>query len=781
MTRASIDRKKNRLALAVSTAACIASTTWMTQASAQTLQLEEVIVTAQKRAESLQDVPVAVSAISGAKIDEAGIQGLEDLTTYVPNVVMFSSPGGGSPGRVYIRGIGSGNNAGFEQSVGSFVDGIYAGRTRQYLVPFLDVASVEILKGPQGVLFGKNTVAGAMVVNSARPTDELEGELRAQYEFEYGSTEYNGVVSGALTDSLRGRLAAKYQEQEGYMDNLARNTDEPEVENTALRGSLSWDAADSLEVYAKLEYAEQETVGTNSQLTSIDGSFRGLVDHRDVIIPEEDGRFDDKNSLDSWNEEGTETESLNGLLQFDWDVGDHTLTSLTGYSEYESDFLLDGDTSSYRFIEQATTEEFEQISQEFRLASPGGETVDYILGVYLESQELDNRVRNDISLKALSAENVPGSPVPPFELGLAPDYSQEGDTAAAFAQLTWQMAERWQLTGGVRYAYEEKEASLNQPVTDFGSTEQTENPILIGVAAQLLGRTSFEIEDDRSTDNVSYSLNLTWDFSDDGMAYLRTARGYKSGGFNPAATTDDPDKFEFDDEEVNSIELGSKMTLLDGAATVNLAAFYTEMTDLQVSSFVDSGFVVGNAAESTSQGVEIEGRWQAAPFLDFALSVAYLDSTYDDFPGAPCTAAQLAADDPVAAGCEGWTASNPTGGTTNLKGETAGRAPEWTGTFITNLTLPVGDAMVFRGTLDLLYEDELEEQPDPNYQDSYTKVNARLALASVDETWAIAVVGKNLTDETTFGNGFGVGFFSGSWAKNRQPPRTVALDLSYRF
>ena len=216
---------KNRFPVVLSLA--IAAFSGATVTSAQQLQLEEVVVTAQKRAQSLQDVPVAVTAISGDKIVEAGILDLQDLTSYVPNVVMFNEPGGGSPGRIYIRGIGSGNNSAFEQSVGSFVDGIYAGRTRQFLVPFMDVAAVEVLKGPQGVLFGKNTVAGAMIMNSARPTGQLEGELRGSYEFEYGSEDYTGIVSGPLGDRLSGRLAGKVQKFDGYMDNLVRGTEEP--------------------------------------------------------------------------------------------------------------------------------------------------------------------------------------------------------------------------------------------------------------------------------------------------------------------------------------------------------------------------------------------------------------------------------------------------------------------------------------------------------------------------------------------------------------------------
>jgi outer membrane receptor protein involved in Fe transport len=774
-------RNKPVLAAAVQVAIGAAALAWLPQVSAQELMLEEVIVTAQKRTESLQDVPIAVTAISGEKIIEAGIKGMEDLTTYVPNVQMFSSPGGGSPGRLFIRGIGTGNLASFEQSVGTFVDGVYTGKFRQYLVPFLDVGSVEVLKGPQGTLFGKNTVAGAMIINSARPTDTLEGEVRAQYEFEYGSQEFVGIVSGPMTDNLSGRLAAKYQDFEGYMDNLARDTEEPEVENTAVRGSLLWDPTDTVAIYAKLEYAEQETVGNNTQLTSIEGNFRGLIDHRDVLTPLENGKFDDKNTLRSWNEEGTETDSLNAAFQLDWDLGDLTLTSLTGYSEYESDFVLDGDTSNLLFIEQNVVEEFDQISQEFRLSSPGGETLEYIAGIYLEAQDLDNDTPSDISLTALSAVNVPGSPVPPVDLTAGNIFELDTETAAVFGQLTWHFADDWALTGGLRYSYEEKEATITNFSAEFGEREQTDNPLINTIFTNLLNRGAGTLEDDRDTDFVSWSANLAWDYSVDGMAYLRVARGFKSGGFNDRLTDPaDPTEFEFDDEEANTVELGAKMSLLDGAANLNMAAFYTEIDDSQESSFVDSAFIVQNS-DIESKGVEIEGRWIAAPFLNFSASVGYLDSEYADFPGAPCTTVQLLSPDPVAAGCVGWTSGNPAAGRTNLKGTVAGRSPEWTATFITNVVYPVGESMFLRGSVDVLYEDELNEKTDPNYQDSYTRINARLALASASDTWSVALIGKNLTDETTFGNGFGVGFFSGSWAKNRTAPRTVALELGYRF
>jgi len=747
------------------------------QAIAESLVLEEVVVTAQKRSQGLQEVPIAVTMISGSKIAEAGIVSLEGLTTYVPNVNMIQNPGGGSPTGITVRGIGSGNNAGFEQSVGMFIDGVYAGRSRQFLVPFLDIGSVEVLKGPQGALFGKNTVAGAMIVNSARPTDTFEAEIRGRYEFEYDSKEYTGIVSGPLTDTLRGRIAATYQDFGGYMDNLISNSDDPEIENQAIRASLEWDLADNVSAYAKVDYAEQETDGSNTQFTNTGGAFRGLVPHTAVITPLEDGVFDDKTTLDGMNEEFSDTETLNVMVQVDWELdGGATLTSVTGYSEYDVSSLMDGDTSDLHLFESRMLEDFEQVSQEFRLTSAGGETLDYIAGVYLETQELNSLQSTDISLLPLA-----GFGVPPAELTANPPFEQESDTIAAFGELTWNFMHNWALTGGLRYAETEKEATLANIISDFGGSEPTTNPFLLGVAGGLLQIFPGQLEDDRSTENVSFSTNLSWDYSDEGMAYLRYARGYKSGGFNPSNKSLDEDIFEFDDEEVNSVELGAKMTLLDGSANLNLAVFYTEMSDLQVSTFVDSGFIVGNAADSTSKGFEAEGRWIATSYLDFGLSLGYLDSTYDDFPGAPCTNAQLLSADPVAAGCIGYTAVNPGLGLTNLKGEIAGRSPEWTSTFVTNVNFPVGDSMIFKGTLDVLYEDELNEKDHPNYQDSYYKINARLALASAADTWEVALVGKNLNDETTYSEGFGAGFFTGSWVKGRMPPRTVALDLIYRF
>ncbi|MEH6584448.1 MAG: TonB-dependent receptor [Halioglobus sp.] len=727
--------------------------------------LEEVIVTAQKRAESMQDVPIAVTAVTGAQIENAGIQGLEDLSAYVPNM-SINTQAGGSPGNIVIRGVGSGNNAAFEQSVGMFIDGVYAGRARQFLVPFLDLASVEVLKGPQGTLFGKNTVAGAISLSSARPSEEFEASIRAHYEPEYGTEELTGVVSGPLTDNLSGRIAGRYRDQGEYVDNLVRNKDEPEVEQQALRGSLLYSPTDTVEIFTKLEYTSQEATGSSFQMDILDGVFRGseLVD---LISPLEDGKLDDKTTFDSFNEESNDTDSLNGVVRVDWDLAPFTLTSITGYSDYDVEYRTDVDFSSLHFLESVAEEDFDQLSQEFRIVSPGGETLDYIAGIYMETQSLANSTRNDLDASAA------GLALP--AVGGVANFDQDADTVAVFAQATWQMADNWSLTGGLRWAREEKEATLDRYSADFGTNDP--NPSLDPITKIVNGGDTFTIDDERSSSNWSPTANLQWDYSDAGMAYLRASRGYKSGGFNAAMVAETPEEFEFDDEVVDGIELGSKTTLLDGAATLNLALFYNKFSDRQVSAFTETGFVVGNAAESTSQGIEAEGRWKATENLTLSLSMAYLQSEYDEFEDAGCSNEQKRVDNP-APGCDPVTESQ------DLTGQTTAHAPEWAGTFIADYYLPVGNSMEFRANLDVIYSDafNLEQALDSNLvQDSYTLVNGRVGLASADDVWELALVGKNLTDKVKSDYGAGIPLFTGAYFRSVNAPRTIAIEAVYRF
>jgi len=214
--------------------------------------LEEVLVTAQKRTESLQDVPIAVAAMSGEKIDEQGITDLGELTLYIPNVNI--NQGQAQP-NIFIRGVGSGTNAGFEQSVGLYIDGVYSGRGALAAVPqTMDLALVEVLKGPQGILFGKNTIGGAVNITTARPSHEFEVMVDGLYAPDDGEQIYNLMVNGSLGDNVAGRLAVRHDAMDGWWDNKLLGEEGPDTDNWYARGSLLFDLSDTVAVLAKHEY-----------------------------------------------------------------------------------------------------------------------------------------------------------------------------------------------------------------------------------------------------------------------------------------------------------------------------------------------------------------------------------------------------------------------------------------------------------------------------------------------------------------------------------------------
>jgi len=761
--------KKNVLTIAVNALVGLTAATWLPHASAQPV-LEEVIVTAQKRAESLQDVPISVQAMAGEKLHEAGIQKLEDLSAYIPNFTMTESAVGNT---VFIRGIGSGINQGFEQSVGMFIDGIYAGRSHQFRAPFLDLERVEVLKGPQGTLFGKNTIAGAVNITSAKPTDEFMGYITALYEPDHGEQEGTVVLSGPISDNLSGRLAVRYREFDGYLENTISGEDEAAREESTVRGTLRWFPTDTVEVLLKAETGSFDVEGRAIQISDTDGDFITSTGtdfgNLDPLINDvENGRVDDKKTAATFPglTDGNDTDTDLASLTVNWDIGEFTLTSITGYSAYEFAEDNDVDFSSLTLLHQIEDQDFDQLSQELRLVSPVGETLEYIVGVFWQDQELENVRYLDSDLPAA------GAPIPPSTNYRT--FDQDSTTSAVFAQGTWNATDVMRFTLGLRWSREEKDARQEVVVSDFQDRSGTSNPALEPFAKLVTGTIPHTYDESRSSTNVSPSFNVQYDLDGDTMLYARVAKGFKSGGFNEAEVTGDLDLFEFDDEEALSYEVGVKMGLLDGAATLNGNIFYTEYEDRQVSAFKGTSFVVGNAAESTTQGVEIDGQWAATEKLTLGLSVAYLDSTFDDFADAGCTA-----DQEVAA---------RTGGlgdcTQDLSGKTTEFAPEWTASFNASYYQPIGDDLELVVQVDGNYSDEYfyaQDLDSSESQDSYVKWNARLALASMNDTWEVALIGKNLTDETVTAHGNDIPLYLGAHYVFTERPRSVAIQATWRF
>jgi outer membrane receptor protein involved in Fe transport len=760
----------------------------------QSLVIEEIVVTAQKREQSLQDVPISISVLSGNKLQEAGIDNLDDLAPYVPN---FSKGESGGGAILQMRGIGTGSNVGFEQSVVMYMDDISLSRGPLARMPLMDLERVEVLRGPQNVLFGKNSIGGAISLVTAKPTDEVEGSVSLTYEPDYEDTEVIAILSGPLSDRLSGRLAVRYADYGGYYENSSNGDDEESREETAIRGTLRWDAGDDAEVIVKLEHNTVDGDGQSQELIfGYDTLIPGLdgLDYTETVAAIQAGynfaigQFGlppvDVGS-DEISQDRVRGSAFNAFQDLDLnkvqvtynqEFDNFTFTSLTGYVGYEQDRLTGGAFSGIDISSVLQNEDYDQISQEFRFTSTSDGPYQWIAGGFFQTWELD-------STAATLVDDM-NMPVLLGLAGFAPDldevanlastgtYSADSATYAAFGQFTWNVSDAARITLGGRYTYEIKngrrfadivntlsgEFELVQAIVascgfrvDYNTLGVISSfvplPNCDGVSPAIGNYSTHDVNDRRTEDAFTPSLTGELDIGDSHMAYATVSQGFKAGGFDALGLREKD--FEYDDEEVIGYEVGLKSSFADGRAQTSIAYFDTDYDDLQVSTFDGTaGFFVGNAAEYSAKGVEADGRWRVTDSLTLAGSFSYIDAEFTDYDNATCNARE----------------SLLTGATVcSRTGTTPSNTPEWSGNLTADLVLPVSGDMEFRATLDVNYEDEYFTEPTKEVgtiQDSYTKYNLRLALEA--ENWTVAVLGKNLSDEDV-------------------PPRTIAAQFDYRF
>ncbi len=738
--------------------------------AAQAQMLEEVVVTAQKRVESLGDVPISVNVVGNDKITESGITNLNDLTDFVPNLSMNQT---GIGTNITIRGISTGINPAFEQSVGMYMDDVYYGRAQLSRVPYLDIARVEVLRGPQPILFGKNAIAGAIhMISETASTEGTEGYVQAEYNFDQEGGDVHGAVNFALGDRFGVRLAGLKRESDGYYENTHLGSTEAELDEQVLRASFRWEPTDNLLFDLKVENAQFDTAGRFLEIINpveLDGSpsfataISALTGGEVILDTEQDFKRQSNGDIN-------ETEVDNITLKAEWLIGDYTLTSITARVEYEDYQQCDCDFINAILIDTSGKEDFEQTSQEFRLTSPGGETIDWIAGVFYQEYEVglnDMTIVPEGSLLGGLSSTLPGT-------AARRAYGQDSELWSAFVQATWNISDSWRLTVGGRYSDEKKEGFRNieivdivgeSPVRDILGQPITSSPVAPFVyaggfaidneQANLSGLTDcggpsdadgHDLSCDREEDSFTPAVNVQWDATDDAMIYLSYTKGFKAGGFD--ARANNTGSFEFEEEEADSWELGTKMTLADGAAEVNLALYRTEYTDLQTSQFDGTlGFSVTNAGEATVQGVELDGRWQATESLLISYAAGYLDFEFDSFPNSQCYFGETPS----------YGAGHELEGLCDRSGDTREFTPEWTANVGGQYFIPVGGSMEVTLGLDLIYSDAYFVSPalDPNLeQDAYAKLNGRIALTDNEGRWHVAVLFENITDEEilTFGN-----------------------------
>lgn len=766
--------------------------------------LEELLVTAHKREQNLRDVPAPLSLLSGEKIDSAHITTTEKLSDYIPSLSITQTGIGSS---IAIRGISSGVNQGFEQSVGLFVDGIHFGRAQLSRAPLLDIERVEVLRGPQSILFGKNTTAGAISITTAKPGEDAQSNLSLLYEPEHGERDIRVVVSSPISEQFGLRIALLDSVMDGYMTNTTLGRKEPSSENRVVRATVSWQDDHWLGLL-KLESGSFDSSGRNIEVikpvfnTQVPPGPNNqpppAIAYSDVLQQLQPGYILD--TRQDFSRQANGDTSLNSTqnitLNLERYLGEHHFTAISAYNSYHYDEHCDCDFVGTPGFTIDSREKYRQVSQELRLSSAPDRPLNYIGGLFWQSSRLHfhdaiNLDNNSLIATALRPQLGDAAKLL-YGASTQRDFAQDTDIAAIFLQATWQMNEQLRALIGGRYTHESKTAKRHlYHVTPAGT------PLPQGSANDSYNRVwsvfrvePHQIDGERSESAFTPAFTLQYDTRASNMLYLSYSTGFKSGGFDVRANAAPryaggiyphlEGTWEFADEKARNIEVGGKFLFGDGRAELNLAAFRSQFTDMQTSQFDGAlTFNVTNAGEARVQGIEADSRWAISDPLLLRANVAYLDFNYVRFPNASCYFGQADNQPPFGDGlCD-------------ASGKRREFTPKWKGNLGLDHQLALGNHLTLGSSLDIIYSSAYLTSPslDPNIaQPAYYKINARIALSDSQNQWELALVGKNLNDEAivTYANGLPISTLltrntSTAYYAMYERPRSIALQANLRF
>lgn len=728
--------------------------------------LEEIVVTAQKREQSLQEVPLSITAISGENLNNNGIENIEQLQYATPGL-SFSQTNGSS--FIYIRGVGSDIIGLGDSSVSYNVDGVYVGRPEAALTAFSDVERIEVLRGPQGTLYGRNATGGSINVITKKPTDEFAGNASLQLG-NFNKIEFQGAVSGGLSDRLLGRVAVRYSERDGYIDNLLagsplhsdivagplplglsdpllvqKGSSAPDElgdeEVFSVIGKLLWDVSDRTTVAFNADFTLDEDNGPNLKVLAPQGLVfdLGATQTLDIHQTEiNEGVFEDQRSA-----------GLSATI--DVDFGDVALKSITAYRDFTNESLLDSDGDDLRGVDFLQDLDQDQTTQEFQL-SGGTDRFQWLTGLFY--------LREDANWNALvfAGFGVPFNQ-PPIPPGTNPPANiifefrslTETDAWAVFGQTTYSLSDTWSLTAGARYSYEKKENTTSTPDIFVGT------PFSFGLTTPVSRSESWNA--------FTPKLGLEYRATDDTMWYLSISRGFKSGGYNSTATAASQ-LAPFDPEFILAYEAGVKSTLMDGRMQLNGSVFYYDYEDLQVFSF--NGFAsatIENAASAENFGGEIEIITQPTDRFKVYLAAAYLDATYENYLS------------------DGAQIGQP-GAPISLSGNTIRNSPEWSFNAALGYDLPLNGGGSVNFSVNGNYKSDVffdQFNQAILSQDDLFLVNARVAYTLPNDRWQVSAFVRNLTDEEYIVGAVGLP------AQNNAPqgyagnPRTYGMQINYGF
>jgi iron complex outermembrane receptor protein len=743
--------------------------------------LGEIVVTAQKRSEPLQRVPLSAAVVGGELIAQQGIASLQDLTATTPAVRLAK---GTTTNRQFIRGVGSGDNAGFEQSVGTFIDDIYHGRARTSEASLFDVARVEVLKGPQTTYFGNNAIAGALNIVTRDPGTVIAGQVRAAYNSTFDMPTLEGAIDLPASDTLAVRVAGIVSRGDGWIDDIGLGHRVPRTRNGGIRGTLLWKPTSDFTARIKAQYMTERQDGglpivrQGCPPAPVFGAPAGFCAAAIASGAAPYSAFFERNSGAG---QASHLHQQDYVATLTLDRGAFALTSVTGYVRYDYGLTVDVDTSPADLLSVGSPERFHQFSQELRITSDQSRPIEYLAGVYYQRGRL--RVRNTLAYNFLTPRiaSAPAFaallPFTPFAVSSA--FDQHESNYSGFGAVTWKISPAVRATGSLRYTKVEKDFDRTVSVgTSTGiGTEPT--PFPGGVAAlgaafaqgaglARVGTTSLS----RTDDKLSSSLSLQYDPSQTMMLYARYDRGFKAGGFNGADFSSAPDLLPFAPEKVDAFEIGAKTRLFDNRATLNIALFRSKYRDLQLAGIVPSttgAYInrVQNAGGAITQGVEAEASIRINSMLRTSLSAAYLDAHYTRYANATPTAQQT---------LQGRVVQDLSGARTPF-------SPKLSGSWTVSLAFPLTDDLTLRVDNQLYASGGifLNFNNDPFVrQPRYAREDLTVTLASV-HGWEFSVVGKNLTNHVIRSYGAAIATSLGSYVFMTEPSRNVAFQLRYMF
>ena len=726
----------------------------------------DVVVTARRRAESVQSVPIAITVVGGADIDKTGAFNVNRLQQQLPSLQFYSSNPRNSA--INIRGLGAPfglTNDGIEQGVGFYVDGVYIGRIGASTFDFVDVERVEVLRGPQGTLYGKNTTSGALNITTRPPSFTPEARIEVSGG-NYGFVQAKTSASGPITNKLALRLSASATTRDGTIYDTTSTDHLQRQRNFGFRGQLLWNATDRLNLALSGDFNVQNPLCCVQYYARVGATQRPIARQYAALAaalnyaPPGTNPFDRVTDLDAGINSRQEVGGAS--LVANWDLGPATLTSVSAWRYWDWQPQNDRDFTGLPIttVSQNPSQQ-NQVSQEIRLASNGNNKLDYTLGAFVFHQKIDTQ-GSQVQGSAASRFLLSGADAlnPNVLNGLTSTNTIHFDNTsfAVFGKLNWALTDKLHIQPGLRVNYDRKSGfyeavvSIHNSQYDFVATADNVAALL---AAKPVGaqRTTFQNQintlapqrysPEFSAWNVSGDATVSYDFASDVHAYATYARSFKSGGINlsglplnSTSTGVDLTTQTVKPERVNSYEIGLKSQFLDRRVTLNLAGFWTDVADYQATVNNNAINVIrgylANAGKVRSRGGEFDASFRPNRRVSFYVNGAYTDARYIDFKNAPCPPELT-----------GGTATAP-GGVTDPAGTPGGRSPafcdisgqrlpgisKWAFAYGGEYNVPVGgsDAQVYVG-YDGNYRSRFSSNPSPSaytWIEGYSLSNVRV-------------------------------------------------------